>query len=287
MVTGWKDGRLLDTADMTLPVRDLGVLRGFGVFDYMRTYGGIPFHLKDHLERLMRSAGLIGLEVRFSAEDLEAAVLALMEASGLSDAGIRIVCTGGESPDGITPAGEGSVMILAESLHLFPREWYENGVGISTFCHTRYQPEAKTLNYIPAVAAQREAHASGGAEALYREADGRILEGTTSNIFLYSRGAWRTPGREVLEGITRRVVLNLLGERCVCGDLTMEDLREAEEVFLTSSNKEVLPVVRVDSQVFGSVPGPETRKVMAAFREYTASPDLWNRSVREAVCGSV
>jgi branched-chain amino acid aminotransferase len=153
-----------------------------------------------------------------------------------------------------------------------PAAWQQEGVGIVTIPYSRYLPNAKSINYIPAIHAMQDARRHGAVEALYVKPDGRVTEFTTSNLFAVIDGRLLTPATDLLPGITRQVVLGLdLPLPVQISDVTLEALHGAEEVFLTSSNKEVVPVVRIDRRpVADGRPGKWTREVMARFRDYTA-----------------
>jgi branched-chain amino acid aminotransferase len=265
------DGEFVQAQAACLPVDDLSILRGFGVFDFLRTYGGRPFHLKDHLARLKRSAELIGLGVGRPLSEIADIVGETLRRNGHAEANIRIVVTGGSSPDCFLPAGRPRLLVLVTPLTPLPETWQQDGVGIVTIPYSRYLPNAKSINYIPAIHAMQDARRQGAVEALYVKPDGRVTEFTTSNLFAVIDGRLLTPETDLLPGITRQVVLDLdLPLPAQIGDLTLEALHGAEEVFLTSSTKEVVPVVRIDRRlVADGRPGKRTRETMARFRDYT------------------
>jgi branched-chain amino acid aminotransferase len=265
------DGEFVQAQAACLPVDDLSILRGFGVFDFLRTYGGRPFHLKDHLARLKRSAELIGLKVGRPLSEIADIVGETLRRNGHAEANIRIVVTGGSSPDCFLPAGRPRLLVLVTPLTPLPETWQQDGVGIVTIPYSRYLPNAKSINYIPAIHAMQDARRQGAVEALYVKPDGRVTEFTTSNLFAVIDGRLLTPETDLLPGITRQVVLDLdLPLPAQIGDLTLEALHGAEEVFLTSSTKEVVPVVRIDRRpVANGRPGKRTRETMARFRDYT------------------
>jgi branched-chain amino acid aminotransferase len=265
------DGEFVQAQAACLPVDDLSILRGFGVFDFLRTYGGRPFHLKDHLARLKRSAELIGLKVGRPLSEIADIVGETLRRNGHAEANIRIVVTGGSSPDCFLPAGRPRLLVLVTPLTPLPETWQQDGVGIVTIPYSRYLPNAKSINYIPAIHAMQDARRQGAVEALYVKPDGRVTEFTTSNLFAVIDGRLLTPETDLLPGITRQVVLGLdLPLPAQIGDLTLEALHGAEEVFLTSSTKEVVPVVRIDRRpVADGRPGKRTRETMARFRDYT------------------
>jgi len=266
------DGNYLSAEQAAIPADDLAVLRGYGVFDFLRTYGGKPFYLKDHLRRLRQSARQIQLQCPWSLEQLEQIVMETLERNQLEEANIRIVLTGGSSVDSITPADKPRLLVMVTPLWRAPQWWQHQGVKVISVPAARYLPTAKTINYIPAIMALRRAAEQGAIEAIYCDADGYLQEGTTSNFFLFFGDTMATPSRNVLEGITRRVVTEIAGPLFAVEqrEIRKTDLDRASEALLTSSNKEVVPIVRWDGRTIGNgKPGKRTARVIQAFRQYT------------------
>lgn len=264
------DGEFVRSHDATLPADDLAVLRGYGVFDFMRTYGGRPFHLDAHLRRLERSARLIHLDLPMSIDEIERVTLETIERNGYPEANVRIVVTGGTSEDNITPNGGARLLVMVTPWKPLPEVWYRDGIKIITNRTERYLPEAKTINYIPAIIALKKAHAQGAIDAIYIDKHGHALEGTTTNLFAFFGDRLVTPGKDVLLGITRQTILELASDRfqVEVTDLPLADLLRADEVFISSSNKEVCPVRLIDDHVIGQgVPGPRTGFLMEHFAQ--------------------
>ncbi len=265
------DGEYLDAGNASLPATDLSILRGFGVFDYLRTYGGVPFQLMAHLRRLQRSAALIELACPQDIEQLAEIVIETLRRNPFAEAGIRIVLTGGDSPNGFMPGGDSRLLVMVTPLHTLPASAHERGAAVATVEQGRTLPEAKTINYIPGIIAQRKAERRlpDAIDAIYT-VDGKIIEGTRSNTFIYKDGRWITPDRGLLLGITRAEVIKLLADEVELRDITLEEFYEADEVILTSSIKEVLPIVRVDDATIGAgLPGENSRRLMQRWREMT------------------
>ncbi|MBC8100829.1 MAG: aminotransferase class IV [Armatimonadetes bacterium] len=267
------DGDFVTSDDARLPVADLAVLRGYGVFDFMRTYGGQPFHLDAHLDRLLRSAEQIDLDVPWTHAELRAIVEATVERNDHAESNVRIVLTGGATDDFITPLNQPRLMVLVTPAALPPAHYYTDGVKIITERTERYLPGAKTLNYIPAIRALKRARAADAIEAIYVDAQGRASEGTTTNLFAFFGDTLVTAGEGVLPGITRSVVLQLAADifSVQQRDLPLSELLTADEVFITSSNKQVMPVVQIDAtRIADGVPGVRTRRLMQRFTETVA-----------------
>jgi branched-chain amino acid aminotransferase len=269
------DGEYVDERDALLPVTDLAVLRGYGVFDFTRTYGGVPFKLAEHIARLRRSAEWIDLPLALSDAEITDIVTQTVKRNGYPEAGVRIVVTGGDSANGLMPADNPRLLVLVTPLRPLKASQYMDGVAIVTEPVERFLPEAKTLNYIPAIKALRRGAKVGAEEAVYVSRSGHVLEGTTSNIFAFFGDTLATPIVDVLNGITRNVVIELARSQFTVEErpITYDELLRADEVFLSASNKQVLPVVRVDeAAIAGGVPGRHTRRVMGLFGAYTGEP---------------
>jgi branched-chain amino acid aminotransferase len=269
------DGQFVEEDRATIPATDLSVLRGFGIFDFLRTYNGVPFHLGDHLQRLERSARLIGLILPQPVSDIAGIVQETLGRNNHRESNIRIVVTGGSSPDGITPGASSRLLVMVTAVKDMPDEWYTEGAKIIT-CHVeRFMPGAKSINYIPAILCQQEAFSRNAIEAVYVDRDGYLLEGTTSNFFVLRGDTLITPPCDrVLPGITRQVVIELAQKEftVVERNVHKDEIRLIDEAFLASSVKEVAPVVAIDAvRVGDGRPGGRTMRLMAMFREYTAA----------------
>jgi len=272
------DGKFLPEEKAVIPVTDMAVLRGYAVFDFLRTYGGQPFHVKDHIQRLRRSADLIGLSVPWLESELETIINETVQRNSYKEANIRLVITGGESSDSITPDAQSRLLVLVTEVKSFPEEWYSKGVQVVTTEVNRYIPEAKSTNYVNAVIALTRAREKGAIESLYVDDDRLVREGTTTNLFLIKKGRIITPEAGILPGITRKVILKICQDAFPIEQrsVSVDELRSADELFISSSNKQVVPVVKVDDFTIGSgKPGAVTSEVMRKFRMYT---EEWGRT---------
>jgi len=266
------DGKYVPDSEAVLPINDLGLLRGYGCFDFMRTYNGKVIFIKDHVQRLFRSARQIGIDLPFSETELIHLVQETLLRNPPVESNIRILVTGGSSPDFITPQGRPRVAIMVAPLSRYPAAWYSEGAKIITVRHTRALPGAKSIDYIRAIMILAEARQKGAIEAVYVDPEGWVREGTTSNIFALIGGKLTTPGTGILNGITRQKVLDMAeGSSAIdIRDIQRGELVAADEVFITSSNRLIVPIVRVDDDVIGGgKPGERTRAVMEAFTTYT------------------
>jgi branched-chain amino acid aminotransferase len=272
------DGRLLPPARARISVFDRGFLYGDSIYEVLRTYGGRPFELPAHLKRLGRSAQLIGLRLPLPAAAFQRRIEAALRAARNRESYVRVIVTRGEGPIGLDPAlaVRPHVLVIVRPLHAPPAEIYRRGVSVSVVDVRRnlrqaIDPAAKTGNYLNNVLALREARARGGYEALMLDARGRVAEGSTSNVFAVFGARVVTPPLDgILAGVTRGLVLALtgrLGLEARERSLRPVDLRRADELFLTSTLRELVPIVRVDGRRVGSgTPGPITLRLLEAFR---------------------
>lgn len=273
MDTYYIDGAFVDDARASISVKDIAVLRGFGVFDFLITYNKRPFRLADHVKRLENSAREIGLKLSHSNAEIGDIVEETVRRNSHHDeSNIRIVCTGGISSDGVTPEGNGILMVMVTPRLMLPEWWYARGAKIITVDIERFLPLAKSTNYLTAVYALQQAKSQQAIEAVYVDREGRVLEGTTTNVFCFKDGRLITPAGGILPGITRSVILELVEPKfeVELRDIGRADIADADEVFITASNKEVVPIITVDDRTIGDgTPGPNTRAVMQLFRDYT------------------
>ncbi len=270
MQTYYVDGQFVGASEAVIPVDDLAIMRGFGVFDLMRTLNGKPLFLRQHIQRLEDSARRIGIRLPWTQKELTGIVLDTLHRNAFKESNIRIVVTGGSSPDFITPQGKPRLLVLVTRAPSLPEAWYTDGVKIITFFSERSIPGAKSIDYVAATIALKQARDQGAIEAVYVDHTGHVLEGTTSNIFSLINGTLITPGTGILSGITRKAVLDLAAKILPVDirDLNLGELTSANEVFITGTNKMIVPVVQVDRSSIGSGrPGQTTQTLMQALSE--------------------
>lgn len=276
------DGQFLDENEAKISVFDHGLLYGDGVFEGIRAYHNRVFKLTEHIERLYWSAKAILLDIPMSRQEMIEATLATCRANDLRDGYIRLVVTRGRGTLGLDPrrCPKASVIIIADQIKLYPHEYYEKGLTIVTVPTTRnlvnsVNPAIKSLNYLNNILAKIEANNAGVEEAIMLNSEGFVAECTGDNIFLVQRGRLMTPplSAGALYGITRNAVIDCaqaLGIATSEPSLTRYDVYNADEMFLTGTAAELIPVVKVDGRVIGTgTPGPLTSKLNARFRELT------------------
>jgi branched-chain amino acid aminotransferase len=277
------DGQMVEKDKAVISVFDHGLLYGDGVFEGIRAYNGRVFMLEEHIARLFNSARAIMLEIPMSRQDLVAAVTATLRANKLADAYIRLLVTRGVGDLGLDPrnCGRPTVVIITDKIALYPKEFYEKGLSVITSTIKRTIPEAlnpaiKSLNYLNNVLAKAEASRSNVPEAIMLNREGYVAECTGDNIFVVKQGVLLTPPTWVgiLEGITRNIVMDIARNslKLMVKEevITSYHVFVGDEVFLTGTAAEVVPVREVDGRVIGDgKPGKITLQLMKEFRELT------------------
>lgn len=269
----YMDGEYVETAEASVPASDLALLRGYGIFDFTRTYGGKPFQLGAHLRRLIRSAALLELDCPWDIEELHDIVMETLRRNEYAESNIRLLVTGGDSPNGFLPAGDSRLLVMVTPVKPMASHYYESGAAVATVEMSRHLPEIKSINYLPGITAQKQALKLNpeSIEAIYR-VNGNVVEGTRSNTFIFKGGRWITPADELLLGITRAEVIKLIEAegQLELRDITLAEYYDADEIVITSTTKEVIPVVQVDDvTIGGGAPGENSKRLMAQWREMT------------------
>ena len=286
MVTGKVsiDGNIVDSEEARVPVLDRGFLYGDSVFEVYRTYGGVPFAESEHLERLRRSAERLMIPMPVPMAKLAAEVRATLDAAGDGDWYVRVVLTRGSGPLTYDPTTASSPLrvIVVVPLNPYPAELYRRGAAVMLLRASRPTDDsraagAKASNYLANLLAVHEAHQHGAHEAILLGRRGQLLEGASSNLFIVKDEVILTPDVEpgILVGITRATVLDV----CTSEGLTVseteilpEDLYAADEAFITSSLREVMPVVAADGhKLGGGEPGQITKRLRDGYLRTVAA----------------
>lgn len=270
---------LVDQSEAKVSVFDHGLLYGDGIFEGIRLYNGCVFKLDEHLERLEYSAKAIMLNLPWSRQQLADAVCETCRANNLKNGYIRLVVTRGVGSLGLSikNCDHPQLIIIADTIQLYPQEFYENGLKIITVPTRRCNPAAlpptvKSLNYLNNILAKIEAQHLGYHEAIMLNDQGYVAECTGDNIFIVHKGELITPAASAgaLKGITRDAALSIAEELGIPwreANMTRYDIWIAEELFLTGTAAEIVPIVEVDARQIGNgKPGPITSKFLERFR---------------------
>ena len=281
------NGKFVEQRQATVSVFDHGLLYGDGVFEGIRAYNGLIFKLREHVDRLFESAHTIMLKMPMSKPALIDVVKQSVRVNRLRDAYIRLVVTRGVGDLGLDPrkCKSPTVFAIADKIELYPKKLYDQGLQLITVATQRNVPEAlnpqiKSLNYLNNILGKIEAINAGYEEAIMLSPSGYVTECTGENIFLAKGRRLLTPPPYigVLRGITRQTVMDL-GTKLrldVREDLlTRHDLFNADEVFLTGTAAEIVPVVKIDGRIIGAGrPGPITKSLRQAFQQATKTEGI-------------
>lgn len=282
------NGRYYDKANAKISVFDHGLLYGDGVFEGIRSYNRLVFKLKEHIERLYESAKSIMLDIPLTQPEMIDAVISTLKVNKLKNAYVRLVVTRGEGDLGLDPRkcrGNATIIIIADKIVLYPEKLYKKGLEIITVPTLRNLPEAlnpqiKSLNYLNNILAKIEAINCGFQEAIMLDSLGYVAECTGDNIFIVRRGELYTPPQcmGTLRGITRDAILEIAHNEGITSHehvLTRHELFISDEVFLTGTAAEVIPVVKVDGRIISSGrPGKMTIMLMEEFHKLTKTKGM-------------
>ena len=281
------DGKFYPESEAKISVFDHGFLYGDGVFEGIRSYNGVVFKLKEHIDRLYNSAKAIMLDIPMTKDEMIEAVLKTLRKNGLKDAYIRLVVTRGKGDLGLDPrkCPKPSVIIITVPLlQLYDEKVRERGMSMIVSWVRRDSVDAttheiKSLNYLNSILAKIEANNAGADEAIILDPNGFICEATGENIFIVKDGKLFTPPSTsgTLPGITASVIKEIaqkLGYQVIEKGITVTELYSADEAFLTGTAAEVMPIREVNKRQIGEGKmGPITRRILKKFMEYTRDPN--------------
>lgn len=274
------DGQFVPEVEAKVSVFDHGLLYGDGIFEGIRVYGGKVFRLEQHTRRLFDSAKALLLQMPVSPAEIDRIVQETVARNGIQDGYVRLVVTRGKGSLGLSPQScpKPSIICIAATIQLYPKEVYETGLVIVS-CSTRrpspaaLSPQVKSLNYLNNIMAKVEAQRQGADEGLMLNEQGYVAECTGDNIFAIRDGVALTPPiySGSLDGITRAAAIEVLAEqgvKLVEREMTRHDLYTADEVFVTGTAAEVVPVREIDGREIGDgKPGPVTLRLIEGYRE--------------------
>ncbi len=275
----WIDGTFFPKSEAKVSVFDHGFLYGDGVFEGVRAYEGNVFCLDEHIERLFNSARAIALEIPLTRQEIGDAIVETLKRNKLTSGYIRPIVSRGIGDLGLDPrkCPKASVIVIADTLQMYPQQFYDEGLEIAIVSTRRnlptaLSPQIKSLNYLNNILARLEVNRLGVGEGIMLNHEGYVAEATADNIFIVKGGAIKTPAIPMgaLPGITRGCVIELArdaGMNVIETILTPYDLYTADECFLTGTGAEVVPARAIEGRAIGSgKPGPITRKLIELFR---------------------
>ena len=282
--TVWLDGQWFDRDTATVSVYDHGLLYGDGVFEGIRIYGGKTFRLAEHLERLYDSAHAIWLTIPMPREQMAAVTEEAVRRSGITEGYIRHIVTRGVGDLGLDPrkCPKPSIIIIVDTIKLWPEEVYETGLKVVTAGtpipqRESLSPRVKSLNYLAHILAKIEGTQAGADEVLMLDSSGSVAEGSGQNLFVVKHARVRTPAAfaGILKGVTRDVVIELArgaGYDVQETLLNRYDVYTADEAFFTGTAAEVVAIRQVDGRLIGTgKAGPVTRDLRARFQALVRS----------------
>lgn len=267
------NGRIVPAAEASISVLDLGFLRGVGAFETFRTYDGHPHALAEHLRRIWESAESFGQKPFFDEAAVRRVVGEIRQRSGHAELRVNMIVTPGSHGDGVFgTTGEPTWVVIARDVHAPPETSYQQGVSAVTFQASRHLPTLKTTSYLSGRKGLELAAKAGAHEAFYVDEAGYVTEGVTSNVLIRVGNRVMTPTADCLPGITKagvRPIAEQLGLTWYECRITRDDVYTADEVWITSAVREVLPIVRVDAhRIADGKVGEWGRKLRNAYREH-------------------
>lgn len=286
--------KIVPASDAKVSVFDHGFLYGDGIYETMRVHDGVVFMLDEHIERLYRSASLIGLNIPKKISDIKISIYETLKANALTNAYVRLTISRGYGPIGLDPdlCKKPTFVVITNEFKNYPKSYYEDGIKLIIASVRRnlreaLNPQIKSLNFLNNILAKIEAKQADAYEAIMLNAEGHLTEGTISNIFFVKNGILCTPSVEcgILDGITRALVIDLAlknGLEVKEGRFSPEDLYMASEVFITNTTMEVMPARRVDKTEFkmGDISKLLLKKYRQEVNDYVKEkkaegPSLW------------
>jgi D-alanine transaminase/branched-chain amino acid aminotransferase len=260
--------QFIEEEKATLHVSDLAIQRGFGIFDFFRTRNFVPLFLEDYLDRFFYSAASLRLQPTHTREELTAIIYELIKRNNEPTSGIKMILTGGYSSDGYEPAVSPNLIILQQKLQESAADRFASGIKVITHEHQRELPAVKSINYLMGVWLQQKVKEQQAVDVLYYK-NGIVSEFPRSNVFMITHdGKIVTPAENILHGITRKQLLQLAAKKYTVEvrTVTIDEIKTAAEVFMTSTTKRLLPIYQIDEAIIGSgKAGPITTLLKADF----------------------
>lgn len=256
------NGEFISAEKAFIHVSDLSVQRGYGIFDFLKIVDNYPLFLDDYITRFYSSASEMRLAVPYTKEEFISLLFELIKKNNMPMSGIKIVLTGGYSPDAYQLVKPN--LIINQQELKFPSDQISDGIKVITHEYVREMSHVKTINYIMGIWTQKKMIEQGAADVLYHT-NGNVTEFPRCNFFIVKKdNTVVTPSKNILRGVTRKHVLELAAKKysVVEGSVTLSDIANASEAFLTSTTKRIIPIRQVDSQLIGAgATGPVTKEL--------------------------
>ena len=244
------NGNLILKDEAKILISDLSIQRGYGIFDYFRTVNNQPLFLEDHLDRFFSSASQMNLNPGMDRDQVKKLIQQLIEKNNVPGSGVKIILTGGYSEDGYHIARPN--LLITQNPFVFNKENFNKGIRLVTYGYQRQLPQVKTIDYLMAIYLQKFIKEKDADDVLYHD-QAQIRECPRSNFFIVNKNnEVVTPSKDILKGITRKKILNLPGFNIKEANINLKDIESAKEAFITSTTKNVLPVLKFDGKIIGN-----------------------------------
>lgn len=264
------NGKIIELKKAGINPLDIGYMRGYALLEVLRTYNGKIFAFNEHYNRLKAGASSLKLKIPLSKQEIQNVIKKLQKINHLKDCKIKIVLSGGVGQEDLAIGPRATFFIYIEPLHVYPEVFYQQGVKLITINYYRQNPQIKLANYVEAIRYYDEVKKQKAHELLY-VCDGLVYECSTSNIFFFKNKKLITPNHAVLPGVTRKIVMNLAKKYypVTIRNVTLKELLKADEVFITSTTREIIPVIQIDKYKIGTGKvGEHTKFLLNKFHEY-------------------
>ena len=264
------NNKFLQTSKAKISVLDSGFLYGDGIYETIRTYNGKIFNLNNHFNRLKKSAKLLDLKTPFSKKELETWIYTLIKKNKIKEARIRVTLTPGAVGFDKDKKAKPTLLIQTEKLKLPTKKELQNGVSVITYKAERVHPEAKSICQLPQILARVEMRKKKAYEVLLINKKNKVTEGSITNFYLIKNKTLLTPGKDILEGTTRKIILKIAKKllKIKIKDIKLSDLYKADECFISNAPRGILPVVKINRKKVGKgKPGVYTKEIMQEFKK--------------------
>ena len=263
------NGKFYSGRNANISVFDHGFLYGDGIFETLRTYNGKVFKIDEHLERLFHSAKLVKLKIPLAKNQLKAAINSTIKKNKLKEAYIRLTISRGKGELRYSVDSNPNVIIIAKPFVEYQKNVHENGVSVITYNAERVLPEVKSTSCMPLVLAKSEAAKKGCFDAILVDRSGFVTEGTVSNVFFVKNSVIYTPKENILQGITRGIAIKIAKRIAKIKEtrIKKEEIYSFDDVFLTNTSGEIMPVNKIDGKIIKNSQGIITKKIMEGFKK--------------------